>query len=100
MKREIHRHSPELRLERVVENLSEELAFASDDELREAAAELRASLEMKGSLPFVGIKHLFLPYVPEKFGNPELEMSGRRAAEPEARRTSSPDKPTSPLAKK
>jgi hypothetical protein len=90
--------TPERRLERVVEALSAELAGASDEDVREAADDLKLNLDMVGTIAFIGIRHLFLPHMPEKFGNPELELAARRNAQVggrKVRRSAAPDKPLS-----
>lgn len=59
---------PEVRLERLVEALSEDVILASDAEILEACADLKIRPDMKGSIAFLGLKkgHLFFPYRPEK----------------------------------
>ena len=59
---------PELRLERLVEALSEDVTLASDAEILEACADLGIQPAMKGSIAFLGLKKgvVFYPYVPEK----------------------------------
>lgn len=56
--------TPEMRLERVLETLSEEIATASDAEVLEACADLRIQPEMKGSMAFAGVKGKIFPYRP------------------------------------
>jgi hypothetical protein len=59
--------TPELRLERLLEKLSADLAEASDAELLEACADLGIKPAMKGSIAFFGLKSpFFFAYVPEK----------------------------------
>jgi len=53
---------PEVRLERLLERLSAELAECSDAEIQEICEELRFKLDMKGSLAFLGVKSLVPPY--------------------------------------
>jgi len=58
---------PHIRLERILDALSEETATASDEELLQACAELRIKPEMKGSLVWLGLKGVFFcPYVESK----------------------------------
>jgi hypothetical protein len=54
--------TPEMRLERVLETLSEEIAASSDAELLEACADLRIQPQMKGSVAFLGVKGTVFPY--------------------------------------
>ena len=54
--------TPELRLERVLEKLSREIALASDAEVLEACADLRIQPEMKGTVAFLGVKGFIFPY--------------------------------------
>jgi hypothetical protein len=63
--------TPEMRLARVLETLSAEIAAASDAEVLEACADLRIQPEMKGSIAFIGLKggH-YWPYRPWKFEPP------------------------------
>ena len=56
--------TPEMRLERVLESLSGEIALASDEEVLEACADLRIQPEMKGTVAFLGIKGIVFPYRP------------------------------------
>jgi hypothetical protein len=70
--------TPEMRLERVLETLSGEIAAASDDEVLEACADLRIQPHMKGSMAFVGVKGLYWPYRPWVF-DPSVELSPRDA---------------------
>ena len=58
----------QVRLERVLNALSGELAEATDEEVLEAAADLRMNPTAKGSAAFFGVKWFFVPYQPEKFG--------------------------------
>jgi hypothetical protein len=59
---------PELRLERIVLALSEDVTQASDAEILAACADLGIQPAMKGSIAFLGLKKglAFFPYVPEK----------------------------------
>jgi len=59
---------PELRLDRVVDALSEDVTRASDEEILEACADLKIEPQMKGSIAFLGLKKglQFFPYVPGK----------------------------------
>ena len=54
--------TPEVRLERVLATLSEEIAISSDTEVLEACADLRIQPQMKGSMAFLGIKGAVFPY--------------------------------------
>lgn len=54
--------TPEIRLERVLATLSEEIAASSDTEVLEACADLRIQPEMKGSVAFLGVKGAVFPY--------------------------------------
>ena len=54
--------TPEMRLERVLETLSEEIATSSDTEILEACADLRIQPDMKGTIAFVGVKGTVFPY--------------------------------------
>lgn len=63
--------TPEIRLERLVDALSEDLADASDLELLEAAQDLRMDLTMRGTAAFLGVKGLYFPYRPNKFWDSE-----------------------------
>jgi hypothetical protein len=56
--------TPEMRLERVLERLSREIALSTDTEVLEACADLRIQPEMKGSVAFVGVKGIVFPYRP------------------------------------
>ena len=56
--------TPEMRLERVLETLSEMIATSSDTEVLEACADLRIQPEMKGSVAFLGVKGTVFPYRP------------------------------------
>jgi len=56
--------TPEMKLERVLEKLSREIALASDEEVLEACADLRIQPEMKGTVAFLGIKGIVFPYRP------------------------------------
>jgi hypothetical protein len=49
-------HRAPARLDRVLVALEQELLHASDDEIREAAKELRMNLDMKGAVAFMGLK--------------------------------------------
>jgi len=53
---------PYLRLERLMDSLSAELAQCSDEEIQEICDELRFKLDMKGSLAFLGVKGHVFPY--------------------------------------
>lgn len=53
---------PHVRLERLLEILSEEIAHSSDAEILAACADLKIKPEMKGSLAFLGLKSLHFPY--------------------------------------
>jgi hypothetical protein len=68
---------PEVRLERLVNALSDDLAAASDLELIEAANDLRMDLTMRGTAAFLGLKGLYFPYRPDKF--PDSSPAGDRA---------------------
>ena len=54
--------TPEMRLERVLATLSEEIATSSDTEVLEACADLRIQPQMKGSVAFLGVKGTVFPY--------------------------------------
>jgi hypothetical protein len=54
--------TPEMRLERILEKLSREIALASDEEVLEACADLRIQPEMKGTVAFLGVKGFVFPY--------------------------------------
>lgn len=54
--------TPEMRLERVLATLSEEIATSSDAEVLEACADLRIQPQMKGSVAFIGLKGKVFPY--------------------------------------
>ena len=56
--------TPEMKLERVLEKLSREIALASDEEVLEACADLRIQPDMKGTVAFLGIKGIVFPYRP------------------------------------
>lgn len=60
--------TPEMRLARVLETLSAEIAAASDAEVLEACADLRIQPQMKGSMAFIGLKGLYWPYRSWIFG--------------------------------
>lgn len=49
-------HRAPARLDSVLVALERELLEASDDEIREAAKELRMNLDMKGAVAFMGLK--------------------------------------------
>ena len=53
---------PHVRLERLLQILSEEIAIASDAEILAACAEQKIKPEMKGSIAFLGIKGFYFPY--------------------------------------
>jgi hypothetical protein len=53
---------PNVRLERLMDSLSAELAQCSDEEIQQICDELRFKLDMKGSLAFLGVKGLVFPY--------------------------------------
>jgi hypothetical protein len=62
------RTTPEIRLERLLVALGLEVAEATDQEVLDAADDLRMKPLMKGSVAFVGLKHFFVPYDPGKLG--------------------------------
>jgi hypothetical protein len=70
---------PEVRLERLVEALSADVAEASDAEILKACADLGIKPEMKGSIAFLGLSGTyFFPYryaklspLPDSPGGPE-----------------------------
>jgi hypothetical protein len=66
----------DIRLERLVHALSDDLAEASDLELIEAARELRMDITLRGTAAFLGLKGLYFPYRPDRFWN--LSPSGDR----------------------
>ncbi len=57
---------PEIRLERLVNALSEDLAESSDLELIEAARDLRMDITMRGTAAFLGLKGLYFPLSAEQ----------------------------------
>lgn len=59
----------EIRLERLLDALSDDLAEAADLELIEAARDLRMDLTMRGTAAFLGVKLLYFPYRPDRFWN-------------------------------
>jgi hypothetical protein len=74
---------PEIRLERILLALGVEVAEATDEEVLAAAAELGMKPMMKGTVAFVGLKHLFAPYEPEKLAAAEAELGfSERESEP------------------
>ena len=69
----------QVRLERVLSALSSELAEATDEEVLQAAADLRMNPAARGSAAFLGVKWFFVPYKPEKFGgSPSAAAAGAR----------------------
>jgi hypothetical protein len=58
---------PPVRLERLLEILSEEIATASDEEVMDACADLKINPRMKGTMAFIGVKGLYFPYRPQIF---------------------------------
>ena len=57
----------QVRLERLLEILSEDIATASDEEVLDACADLKISPRMKGTMAFIGVKGLYFPYRPQVF---------------------------------
>jgi hypothetical protein len=73
------RAPPQLRLERLLEVLSEEIATASDEELLDACAQLKINPKMKGTIAFIGVKGRYFPYRPELFpplADPSVLLDG------------------------
>jgi hypothetical protein len=58
---------PQVRLERLLEILSEEIATASDEEVLDACADLKINPKMKGTMAFIGVKGFYFPYRPQVF---------------------------------
>lgn len=56
-----------VRLERLLEVLSEDIATASDEEILDACADLKIIPKMKGTMAFIGVKGLYFPYRPQVF---------------------------------
>ena len=75
---------PEIRLERLVNALADDLADASDLELIDAAESLRMILTQRASAAFLGLKGLVFPYRPSKFWaiEPADERESRRGMGP------------------
>jgi hypothetical protein len=63
---------PELRLDRLLDALSEDVSLASDAEILEACADLKIQPGMKGSIAYLGLKKglFFFPYAPAKLTEP------------------------------
>ena len=55
MRNKMTRTPPEVALNRVLASLANDLAEASDEEIVQAAAELRMDVKMKGSAAFIGV---------------------------------------------
>ena len=55
-------------LERILGALEQELIGASDQEIRDAAAELGFNLQMKGSAAFLGLRYPARPRLTDYFG--------------------------------
>ena len=53
---------PHVRLERLLEVLSDEIAAATDAELLEVCDDLKMKPQMKGSTALAGVKGLVFPY--------------------------------------
>ncbi|HEY4212927.1 MAG TPA: hypothetical protein VGM84_15715 [Steroidobacteraceae bacterium] len=59
---------PEVRLEKVLEALTTEVAGATEQEVLDAAADLRMDPRLRGSVATLGVKGLVFPYRPGVFG--------------------------------
>jgi len=55
MRKSVRTAAPEVALDRVLAGLALDLAEASDEEIEQAAAELRMDVKMKGSAAFIGV---------------------------------------------
>lgn len=71
------RHSP-ARLDRVLVALERELLEASDDEIREAASELRMNLDMKGAVAFMGLKFPMRMQLEDVFDLTQVDEATRK----------------------
>jgi hypothetical protein len=69
------RARPDIRLDRILTALGIEVAEATDEEVLAAAAELGMKPMMKGTAAFFGLKQLFMPYEPERLGEPDAEWN-------------------------
>ena len=58
---------PQVRLERLLEILSQDIATASDEEVLEACADLKINPKMKGTMAFIGLKGFYFRYRPQIF---------------------------------
>lgn len=79
----MRRARADMRLERLLMALGVELAEASDEEVLAAATDLGLKPMMKGTVAYVGLKHVLAPYDPEKFPAPDNEWTlGESESEP------------------
>jgi hypothetical protein len=79
---------PYVRLERLLEVLSEEIAVATDAEILAACAELKMKPEMKGSMAFLGLRSPYFPYRHWVFSSESpasTDPTARPGARPESR---------------
>ena len=67
------RQQPDVRLERVLEALSTEVTGATEQEILDAAADLKMDPRLRGSVATIGVKGLVFPYRPGVFGRAETD---------------------------
>lgn len=70
-------------LERILESLEQELIDSSDEEILEAARELKMNPEMKGSALYLGLKYTTPTRLSDVFAvdTPEMGLVGPKDAE-------------------
>ena len=68
------RQQPEVRLERVLEALTTEVAGATEQEILDAAADLKMDPRLRGSGATIGVKGLVFPYRPGVFGRAAADI--------------------------
>jgi hypothetical protein len=72
--------SPDLRLERILASLEQELIHADDDELMHVIAELGLKPSMKGSAALLGVTRRLQPWPPRREAAPAETSSAQKKA--------------------
>jgi hypothetical protein len=89
MRKSVRTAPPEVALDRVLAGLAPELVEASDEDIEQAAAELRMDVKMKGSAAFIGVLHA----LPKRFDD-IFEVPPPRSFLPSVGRKDSDDEET------
>jgi len=82
----MNKATPQKRLDRILNALGAELAAATDEEVLAAADDLGMKPSMKGTVPFLGLKHFIAPYAPGDYAKSSEDANG----EPENARKTRP----------